>query len=93
VKVTNGAAAVDRLEDAGLGIADLLPSEQLQERPVRPAMNADAGMVKHPRPHDAVPRCPKRIADSFVMAPTPTIAPVMVCVVETGMRGRSPRRA
>jgi len=31
------------------------------------------------------PATPQRTAESLRMAPTPTMAPVMVCVVETGM--------
>src|SRR6266498_429982 len=45
---------------------------------------ADAGMVKI---HAATMRraIPQRTADNRVVAPTPTIAPVMVCVVLTGI--------
>ena len=32
-----------------------------------------------------LPATPQRTADSFCTEPTPTIAPVIVCVVDTGM--------
>ena len=35
--------------------------------------------------HTTRPATPQRTADSRRLAPTPTMAPVMVCVVDTGM--------
>src|SRR5205085_3141670 len=35
--------------------------------------------------HTIVPATPHRTAEAFRAVPTPTIAPVMVCVVDTGM--------
>ena len=34
--------------------------------------------------HTMLPATPQRTAESFCTEPTPTIAPVMVCVVDTG---------
>ncbi|KFC76130.1 hypothetical protein FG94_00466 [Massilia sp. LC238] len=48
------------------------------------AMKAEAGMVKI-QAQTMLPATPQRTADIFCEAPTPTIAPVMVWVVETGM--------
>lgn len=47
------------------------------------AMNAEAGIVRI-HAHTMLPATPQRTADAFCAAPTPTIAPVMVCVVDTG---------
>src|SRR5450830_387638 len=47
------------------------------------AMKAEAGMVKI-QAHTILPATPQRTADIFCAEPTPTMAPVMVCVVETG---------
>src|SRR2546427_9564683 len=49
-----------------------------------PAPPAAAGMVSPP-PQTIRPATPQRTADSLVVAPTPTIAPVITCVVEAGM--------
>ena len=35
--------------------------------------------------HTMLPATPQRTALARLVAPTPTMAPVMVCVVETGM--------
>ena len=51
---------------------------------VSAAMNAEHGMVRT-HAHTMRPATPQRTAEAFVTEPTPTIAPVMVCVVETGM--------
>ncbi len=48
------------------------------------AMKAEAGIVKI-QAQTMLPATPQRTADIFCEAPTPTIAPVMVWVVETGM--------
>ena len=47
-------------------------------------MNADSGMVRI-QAHTILPATPQRTADSRCVAPTPTIEPVIVCVVLTGM--------
>ena len=47
-------------------------------------MNAEAGMVKI-HAHTMLPATPQRTVEMLRVEPTPTIAPVMVCVVETGM--------
>ena len=47
-------------------------------------MKAEAGIVKI-HAHTMFPATPHRTAETLFVAPTPTIAPVMVCVVETGM--------
>src|SRR5471032_2528716 len=47
------------------------------------ATNAEAGIV-NTQAHTILPATPQRTADIFCAEPTPTIAPVMVCVVETG---------
>src|SRR5450830_1408022 len=47
------------------------------------ATKADAGMVKI-QAHTILPATPQRTADILCGAPTPTMAPVMVCVVEIG---------
>src|SRR4051812_31826634 len=47
------------------------------------AMKADAGIVKT-QAQTILPATPQRTADIFCAEPTPTIAPVMVCVVDTG---------
>ena len=47
-------------------------------------MLAAAGMVST-QAQMMRPVTPQRTDESFVVAPTPTIAPVMTCVVETGM--------
>jgi hypothetical protein len=46
-------------------------------------MNAAAGMVRN-QAHTMLPATPQRTADIFCAEPTPTIAPVMVWVVDTG---------
>ena len=46
-------------------------------------MKAAAGIVKI-QAHTMRPATPHFTADKRRVAPTPTIAPVMVCVVETG---------
>src|SRR6185295_4197415 len=48
------------------------------------AMPADAGMVTI-HAITMLPATPQRTADEPRTVPTPTIAPVMVCVVDTGM--------
>ena len=49
-----------------------------------PAMKAEQGMVRiHAQSRS--PATPQRTAETVCAAPTPTIAPVMVCVVDTGM--------
>src|SRR5450830_536130 len=47
------------------------------------ATNADAGIVTI-HAQTILPATPQRTADILCDAPTPTMAPVMVCVVETG---------
>src|SRR5215218_5420667 len=47
------------------------------------AIKADAGIVKI-QAQTILPATPQRTADIFLDAPTPTMAPVMVCVVDTG---------
>jgi len=47
-------------------------------------MKAEAGIVKT-HAHTMLPATPHRTAETFLVEPTPTIAPVMVCVVETGI--------
>src|SRR3569623_873921 len=47
-------------------------------------MKAEAGMVNI-QAQTILPAIPHRTADIFFAEPTPTIAPVMVCVVDTGM--------
>ena len=47
-------------------------------------MPADAGIVKI-HAHTMLPATPQRTADAPRVVPTPTIAPVIVCVVDTGM--------
>ena len=49
-----------------------------------PAMNAEQGMVRI-QAQRMLPATPQRTADTFCAAPTPTMAPVMVCVVDTGI--------
>lgn len=48
------------------------------------AIIADIGMVKT-QAQTTRPATPQRTAESRRVAPTPTIEPVMVCVVLTGM--------
>src|SRR5690606_11453101 len=47
------------------------------------AAKADAGIVKI-QAQTMLPATPQRTADILRDAPTPTMAPVIVCVVETG---------
>ena len=47
-------------------------------------MSAASGMVST-HAQTMLPATPHLTADSRRVAPTPTMAPVMVCVVETGM--------
>src|SRR5450830_1194216 len=47
-------------------------------------IKADAGMVKI-QAQTILPATPQRTAEAFCEAPTPTIAPVMVWVVDTGI--------
>src|SRR5471032_1882579 len=47
------------------------------------ATNAEAGIVNI-HAHTILPATPQRTADIFCAEPTPTMAPVIVCVVETG---------
>ena len=47
-------------------------------------MKAEQGMVRI-HAQRMLPAMPQRTAETFCAAPTPTIAPVMVWVVETGM--------
>ena len=47
-------------------------------------MKAEQGMVRI-QAQSRSPATPQRTAETFCAAPTPTIAPVMVCVVDTGM--------
>src|SRR5687768_10653687 len=46
---------------------------------------ANAPGIVRTQAHTTRPAMPQRTADRRRVAPTPTIAPVMVCVVETGM--------
>ena len=48
------------------------------------AMKAEAGMVKI-HAQTMLPATPQRTVEKLRVEPTPTTAPVMVCVVETGM--------
>ena len=48
------------------------------------AMSQAPGIVRT-HAHTTRPATPQRTADSRRLAPTPTMAPVMVCVVDTGM--------
>src|SRR6185503_14717760 len=48
------------------------------------AINAAAGIVRT-QAQTILPATPHFTADSLRVAPTPTIAPVMVCVVDTGV--------
>src|SRR6185503_16436684 len=48
------------------------------------AMKAEQGMVRI-HAHSRSPAMPQRTAETFCAAPTPTMEPVIVCVVETGM--------
>src|SRR5258708_12572022 len=48
------------------------------------ARKAEAGIVKL-HAQTLFPATPQRTAETLRVEPTPTIAPVMVCVVETGM--------
>src|SRR5208283_300569 len=52
------------------------------------AMNAAAGIVKS-QAHTIRVAIPQRTADSRLTAPTPTMAPVMVWVVLTGIPARA----
>ena len=47
-------------------------------------MKAEQGMVST-QAQTMVPAMPQRTAETFCAVPTPTMAPVMVCVVDTGM--------
>jgi hypothetical protein len=47
-------------------------------------MNAEHGMVRI-QAQSRLPATPQRTADTDCAAPTPTMEPVMVCVVDTGM--------
>ena len=47
-------------------------------------MKADAGIVKI-QAQTMLPATPQRTAEALRTVPTPTIAPVIVCVVDTGM--------
>ena len=47
-------------------------------------MKAEAGMVKI-HAQTMLPATPQRTAETRRVDPTPTIAPVIVCVVETGI--------
>src|SRR5919201_1962360 len=49
-----------------------------------PATPAAAGMVST-QAQTIRPATPQRTADNLVVAPTPTIAPVITCVVDAGM--------
>src|SRR5262249_11728909 len=49
-----------------------------------PAMKAEQGMVRI-QAMTMLPATPQRTAPGLCTDPTPTMAPVMVCVVETGM--------
>ena len=53
-----------------------------------PATIAEAGMVKI-QAHTIRLATPQRTADNRCTAPTPTMAPVMVCVVLTGIPERA----
>src|SRR5439155_4526582 len=53
-------------------------------RKVRAAAAAAAGIVST-YAHTVRPATPQRTAEGLRVAPTPTIAPVIVCVVDTGM--------
>src|SRR5258706_90164 len=54
-------------------------------------MNAEHGIVST-HAQTIRPATPQRTADALVTEPTPTIAPVMVCVVETGTPRLVPRK-
>jgi hypothetical protein len=49
-----------------------------------PAIIADTGMV-NTHAHSRLMVTPQRTADTLLVTPTPIIAPVMVCVVDTGI--------
>src|SRR5438552_14672450 len=68
---------------------DLVTGVQTCALPIStPAMPAAAGMVSS-HAQTIRPATPQRTADNRCAAPTPDIAPVMVCVVLTGMPKRS----
>ena len=56
------------------------------------AMKAEAGIVKI-HAQTILPATPQRTADIFRDEPTPTIAPVMVCVVDTGIPNAVARKS
>src|SRR6187455_3402220 len=56
------------------------------------AMNAEAGIVKI-HAQTMLPATPQRTAETLRVDPTPTIAPVIVCVVETGMPRKLARKS
>ena len=47
-------------------------------------MKAEQGIVST-QAQTMLPAIPQRTAETFCAAPTPTMAPVIVCVVDTGM--------
>ena len=51
---------------------------------VTPATSAEIGMVKI-QAHSKLMVIPHRTAETLLVSPTPIIAPVMVCVVDTGI--------
>src|SRR5438045_2139215 len=55
-------------------------------------MNAEHGMVRI-QAQTMLPASPQRTADTDCVAPTPTIEPGMVCVVDTGMPRRVARNS
>src|SRR5205814_2466392 len=90
---------VDRRDDVAIRLGDApeaLRGESLRPQAValhrmwRPAhhaiaaMKAEAGMVKI-HAQTMLPATPQRTVDMLRVDPTPTMAPVIVCVVETGM--------
>src|SRR5688572_10904719 len=56
------------------------------------AMNAEHGIVRI-HAQTMLPATPQRTADRFWIEPTPTIAPVMVCVVDTGIPSAVARKS
>ncbi len=56
------------------------------------ATKADAGIVKT-QAQTMVPATPQRTALARCVEPTPTMAPVMVCVVDTGMPSAVARKS
>src|SRR5215212_9181064 len=64
-------------------IVQLAPNIRASQNTAAP-MIAEAGMVST-QAQTMRPATPQRTADRRRVAPTPTIAPVMACVVDTGI--------